>query len=72
MVDNQAILSGIKKGIIKGYLADVLEEEPIRPNHPFVGVKEIMITPHIGSRTYESVEKQGLFAVRNAKQILNV
>ena len=29
LVDNQAILDGIEKGIIAGYLTDVLEEETI-------------------------------------------
>ncbi len=71
LVDNDAILEGINNGIIKGYLADVLEEEPITNPHPFIGEKQILITPHVGSRTFESVQKQGLFAISNAKKILN-
>lgn len=65
LVSNSAILNGIDKGIIGGYLTDVLEEEPLNSKHPFLGKKEIIITPHIGSRTYENVIKQGKMAVEN-------
>ncbi len=65
LVDSQVILEGIDKGIIGGYLTDVLEEEPIVSNHPFLGNNKIIITPHIGSRTYENVVNQGTMAVKN-------
>lgn len=65
LVNNDVILEGIDKGIIGGYLTDVLEEEPIIPDHPFLGNSKIIITPHIGSRTYENVINQGTMAVEN-------
>ncbi len=70
LVDTNAIINGIKSKKLRGYLADVLEQEPIIEDHPFVGVKGIIITPHIGSRTFESVQKQGIFAIKNAQSIL--
>ena len=65
LVNNNDILKGIEKKIIEGYLTDVLEEEPMIPNHPFILNRKILITPHIGSRTYENIEKQGTMAVKN-------
>jgi D-3-phosphoglycerate dehydrogenase len=65
LVNNNVILEGIEKGIINGYLTDVLDEEPIVKDHPFLGISKIIITPHIGSRTYENVVKQGTMAVDN-------
>ena len=47
------------------YLTDVLEQEPLENNHPLLGRKNVIITPHIGSRTYESVERTGLMAFDN-------
>lgn len=47
------------------YLTDVLEEEPIKKDHPLLDRDNVLITPHIGSRTYESVQRQGLMAVDN-------
>lgn len=65
LVDQNAVLMGIESGKIKGYLTDVLEEEPMISNHPFLNYKNIMVTPHIGSRTYENVVNQGTMAVEN-------
>ena len=70
LVDNRAIIKGIESKKIKGYLADVLEEEPIVKNHPFIGIPQIILTPHVGSRTFESVAKQGTMAVNNLLQLI--
>lgn len=65
LVDPEAIISGIKNKFVKGYLCDVLETEPILENEILLGIENIIITPHIGSRTYENVEKQGLKSIQN-------
>jgi len=65
LVDEEAILYGIKNNILSGYLTDVLNIEPMVKNHPFTKQNKILITPHIGSRTYESVCRQGVMAVNN-------
>ncbi len=65
LISKDIILKGIEKGIINGYLTDVLDEEPIIKDHPFLGNSKIIITPHIGSRTYENVVRQGTMAVEN-------
>lgn len=65
LVEQDAILHGIETHIIKAYLTDVLEEEPMVKDHPFLKNNNIIITPHIGSRTYENVVKQGLMSVEN-------
>lgn len=71
LVNQQAILDGISSGKIKAYLTDVLEEEPIVKNHPFLGNQHILITPHIGSRTYENVVNQGTMAVENLLKFIS-
>ena len=65
LVDQDQILKSVNRGKIKAYLTDVLEKEPMGKNHPFLNNKNILITPHIASRTYENVERQGLMAVKN-------
>ncbi|MAZ26830.1 MAG: hypothetical protein CL868_07095 [Cytophagaceae bacterium] len=65
LVNNMDILRAIEENFISGYITDVLDTEPIAPNHPFLGNPKILITPHIGSRTFQSVEKQGCMAVEN-------
>ena len=59
------IIDYLNRDKIRGYLTDVLEEEPIIKNHPFLNCKNVLITPHIGSRNYETVQRQGLKSVEN-------
>jgi D-3-phosphoglycerate dehydrogenase len=72
LVDNDAILWGMDNKIINAYLTDVLEEEPMILNHPFLNYENIIITPHIGSRTYENVVRQGTWAINNLVNHLNI
>lgn len=65
LISEETIISGIERKIISGYLTDVLDEEPMKKDHPFLKYDNIIITPHIGSRTYESVVRQGSMAVTN-------
>lgn len=65
LVDTSAILWGLKNNIIAAYLADVMETEPMPKKHPLKDHKKVLITPHIASRTFENVEKQGITAVKN-------
>ncbi len=70
LIDPSAIITGIKNKLIKGYLCDVLENEPILENEILLGTDNIIITPHVGSRTFENVEKQGIAAIKNLKNNL--
>ena len=65
LVDEKSIIYGIENKILTGYLTDVLENEPMPKDHPFINYNNIFVTPHIGSRTYQSVERQGIMAVEN-------
>lgn len=71
LVETEAIIAGIKARKIRGYLTDVLEMEPIDPNEKLKGVENVIITPHVGSRTYQSVERQGSMAVNNLIEMIN-
>lgn len=71
LVDSTAIIEGIETGKIRAYLADVLEEEPICTDEVLLGANNVIITPHVGSRTYESVERQGIMAVENLIKLLS-
>jgi len=72
LVNLDDLKKGLSNGIIKGYLADVLDVEPMPKNYTLKDFDNVIITPHIGSRTFESVEKQGSFAVNNLIQMINL
>lgn len=65
LISNELVIVSIESGTFGAYLTDVLEEEPMIKDHPFLAYDNIVITPHIGSRTYESVARQGTMAVEN-------
>jgi len=59
------VAEACRSGHLLGYAADVLEKEPQPPDHPFRDIDNIIITPHVGSRTFESVERQAMRATMN-------
>jgi D-3-phosphoglycerate dehydrogenase len=70
LIDHDALLENLTLGKLRGYLTDVLEEEPMTKNEPLHQFENVLITPHIGSRTYETVERQGLMAVNNLLELI--
>jgi D-3-phosphoglycerate dehydrogenase len=65
LVDLDALIENLNTKHLKAYLTDVLEEEPMKRDHPLRNYTNVYITPHIGSRTFESVQRQGILAVNN-------
>jgi len=70
LIEEQDILKAIEGGQISGYLTDVLSIEPMEKNCLLYGKPGILITPHIGSRTLETIQRQGIFAVNNIIKLL--
>lgn len=71
LVVEQDIADACKSGQLGGYGGDVLDHEPMKPPHPFMEVDNIVLTPHVGSRTFESVERQAMRATLNIVNFLN-
>ena len=71
LIEVDAVIEGLKAEKIRGYLTDVLIVEPIAQGEKLIGVDNVIITPHVGSRTFESVERQGLMAVNNLIKMIN-
>ncbi len=64
------IAAALESGQLGGYGADVLDQEPPPANHPLLGAKNCIITPHVGSRTFESVQRQAGMATQNLVNLL--
>lgn len=71
LVNEVDVAEACKSGQLGGYATDVLDQEPQPANHPFVGIDNIIVTPHVGSRTFESVERQAMRATLNIVNYLN-
>jgi D-3-phosphoglycerate dehydrogenase len=65
IVHTADMAAALASGRVRGYGTDVLDEEPPRADHPLTRLPNCIVTPHVGSRTHESVQRQALAAVTN-------
>lgn len=65
LVDSAALVAALESGKLGGYGADVVDVEPPPADHPLLRAPRTIITPHVGSRTYESVQRQAGMAADN-------
>ena len=70
-VNEQDVADACKSGKLWGYGTDVMGVEPMKSPHIFQEIDNIIVTPHVGSRTYESVQRQGLRAANNLVNFLS-
>jgi len=65
IVETADMVTALNSGKLGGYGTDVLDVEPPPADHPLLSAKNCVITPHIGSRTYESVPRQAMKSLTN-------
>ncbi len=69
IIDEMALIEAIDQGIVAGAAFDVFEEEPPRPDHPFLSHPKIIVTPHLGASTIEAQEN---VAIDVSEQVLRI
>ena len=55
IVDETALVNALKERRIGGAGLDVFDQEPLPINHPFRKLPNVLVTSHIGGRTYENL-----------------
>ena len=63
VVDTNALVKALREGWIAGAGLDVYETEPLPENHPLTKLDNVVLTPHIGSTTWEAQERAGIQVV---------
>ena len=71
LVVSQDMADALLSEKVGGYGTDVLDEEPPPPFHPLLKAPRCVVTPHIGSRTHESVIRQATKATNNLINFLS-
>lgn len=65
LISQPDVIAALDSGNLAGYATDVLDEEPPPADHPLLLHEKVIVTPHIGSRTYESVPRQAMKSLTN-------
>jgi D-3-phosphoglycerate dehydrogenase / 2-oxoglutarate reductase len=71
IVHTADIVEALRSNRIAGYGTDVLDVEPPPADHPLLKLPNCIVTPHVGSRTYESVVRQATTSVKNLILAMN-
>ena len=65
IVNTDDMVAALKSGRVGGYGTDVLDQEPPPADHPLLHLPTCIVTPHVASRTFESVVRQATTSVQN-------
>jgi phosphoglycerate dehydrogenase-like enzyme len=59
LVDEDALYDALQNGPLGAYATDVVEKEPIDGNHRLAKLDNVIITPHLGGYSWESLYGMG-------------
>jgi glyoxylate reductase len=65
VVEERALVDALRAGTIAGAGLDVFEKEPIEADNPLIKMKNVVLTPHIGSGSIESRTAMAVLAAKN-------
>ncbi len=71
LIDEQAVADALNDGTLGAYCADVLTQEPPTDACPILHAKNVYLTPHIGWKTPQTVERIISLLAENIKGFLN-
>ncbi|MDR1897674.1 MAG: C-terminal binding protein [Prevotellaceae bacterium] len=70
VVDTEALIEALKNKTIRGAGLDVFETEPLPENHPLTALDNVVLTPHAGYYSEESLFELKTRPVQNAADVL--
>jgi len=73
VIDEAALIRALQTGRIAGAALDVFEEEPLRADHPFWDMENVLISPHCTDRTRDPdwLDVSAQFFVQNFQRYID-
>jgi D-3-phosphoglycerate dehydrogenase len=71
LVDEAAILDGLRSGRLAGLAVDVVSPSPATGRHPLLDYPNVIVTTHIGGATYETLQHGGEMAAAEIVRFLH-
>ena len=70
VVDQEALAQALASGRLAGAAVDVFEAHPVPPENPLLGLDNVVLTPHIGGATVETVRRHSRMVVEDVGRFL--
>jgi D-3-phosphoglycerate dehydrogenase len=64
------LIAALDSGHLGGAALDVFSTQPLPPDHPFFGFKNVILTPHLAGITEEAMERMGTVVAQETIRIL--
>jgi D-3-phosphoglycerate dehydrogenase / 2-oxoglutarate reductase len=71
VVDEGALLDGLRSGQLGGAALDVHAHEPMPAEHPLFALNNVVLTPHVAGSTIQSTVRAHVTVARNVLAVLN-
>ena len=69
VVDEQALIEALERGIIAGAGLDVFEQEPVDPHNPLLTMTNVVATPHMAGTTWDTWARRAQFGFENMERV---
>jgi D-3-phosphoglycerate dehydrogenase len=71
VVAEEDLVEALRCGAIAGAAIDVYAKEPPQANHPLMGMRNVLLTPHNASQTRECMIRMALHAAQGIDEVLS-
>jgi D-3-phosphoglycerate dehydrogenase / 2-oxoglutarate reductase len=68
IVNRDALVDALRSGRLAGAAMDVHDSHPLAPDSPFIGFPNVLLTPHIGGATRETIERHSAMVVEDLQR----
>jgi D-3-phosphoglycerate dehydrogenase len=70
LIDEAALAEALRSGALRAAGLDSFQVEPFTPGHPFTGIPNAILSPHIGGVTSDAYVSMGTAAAKNVLAVL--